>query len=338
MMKNNLVIFLFGQLFLTTICAEEVPEPVPYSYDFSHVNLAIRYFDEPSEMLLEEIASTTAAVHLKRHSDHTGYYPSSVTSRDITTDLLNKIPAPDTLVAVRKLIQFAEKNPARQQSCFAEASAYLPGEAQPKNPLHITWGYDIGVAMDDHASLNFTHPHFLNDRKEIWFYCIHEVHHSGVMQIHPMPQIISDIDTVQKLTDFIRYATFLEGLAVHAARDDRRKANALGQDRDYIALEDTEHLARLLTVYWQRLSFINREIGVPLSDVHWKVVEEMSSGDRLWYVAGAAMAAAIENSLGRAGLLEIIRQGPKAFFNAYEEVSGLQIEAIITKSAATVLE
>ena len=165
---------------------------------------------------------------------------------------------------------------------------------------------------------------FWNDRKEIWFYCIHEVHHSGVMQIHPMPQIISDIDTAQELTDFVRYATFLEGLAVHAARDARREAGALEQDRDYVALGDTENLAHVLTVYWQQLSFIDKEIGVPLSDVHWKLVEEMSSGDRLWYVAGAAMAAAIEDSLGRNGLLEIIRQGPDAFFNAYNEVSGFQ--------------
>ena len=109
MTKKNLIIFMIGQIILTTTCAEEAPEPVPYSYDFSHVNLAIRYFDGPSEMLLAEIASTTAAVHLKRHSDRTGYYPSSATSRDITTDLLNKAPAPDTLGAVRKLVRYAER-------------------------------------------------------------------------------------------------------------------------------------------------------------------------------------------------------------------------------------
>ena len=46
----------------------------------------------------------------------------------------------------------------------------------------------------------------------------------------------------------------------------------------------------------------------------------MSSGDRLWYVAGAAMAAVIERNLGRDGLLEIVRQGPEAFFDTYQEV------------------
>ncbi len=266
-----------------------------------------------------EIASTTAAIHLKRHSDRTGYYPPGTTSRELTIDLLSTAPAPDTLIEIEDLVQFASNNPAAQQSCLAEAAAYLPSEAKPNNPLHITWGYDIGVAMDDHASLNFTHPHFLGDREEIWFYCIHEGHHSGVMQVHPMPQI-SGIDTVQHLFDFIRYATFLEGLAVHAARNARREAGALEQDRDYLALEDSERLTRLLTTYWQYMSFIDGEIGVPLSDAHWAVVEEMSSGDRLWYVAGASMAADIEKTLGRAALLEIIRQGPETFFNAHQEV------------------
>ncbi len=318
-MKNILTLFVLGLLFQFTPNSRGDTELSDYGFDFSHVNLAIRYFGEPSNSLLTEIASTTAAIHLKRHSDRTGYYPSHATSRNITGDLLSNPPAPNTLRDVRKLVQLAAENPARQQSCMVEAAAYLPTEAQPKNPLHITWGYDIGVAMDDHASLNFTHRHFLSDWEEIWFYCIHEVHHSGVMQIHPMSRI-SKVDTVQELFNFIRYATFLEGLAVHAARNARREAGALDRDKDYLALEDTERLARLLTAYWHHLSYINKEIGVPISDAHWRVVEEMSSGDRLWYVAGAAMAAVIERNLGRDGLLEIVRQGPGAFFDTYQKV------------------
>lgn len=281
----------------------------------------MRYFDEPSETLPAEIAATAAALHLKRHSDRTGYYPADASARDITDDLLGEQPAPGTLESVGKLVRFAEDNPARQRVCMAEAAAHLPDDAQPRNPLHITWGYDIGVAMDGHASLNFAHPHFLADREEIWFYCIHEVHHSGVMQIHPMPRI-GGLDTVHELHDFIRYATFIEGLAVHAARDARREAAALDRDRDYSALEDPERLGGVLAAYWQRLSFIDSETGTSLNDAHWQVVEEMSSGDRLWYVAGAAMAAEIEAKLGRAGLLEVTRRGPAAFFDVYREVNG----------------
>ena len=67
------------------------------------------------------------------------------------------------------------------------------------------------------------------------------------------------------------------------------------------------------------LSFLEGQEDAQLDDSHWQVIEEMSSGDRLWYVTGAAMAAAIEGSEGREALLNIIREGPEAFFGAYAQ-------------------
>lgn len=292
----------------------------PEGFDFTHVSLAIRYFDSPSEALINQISESDAAHHLKRHSDRTGYYRPGATARDITLDLLAKSPSPATLQAVIELTAYAKADPARQRECLSTASSYLPDRAQPSNSPHMTWGYDIGVAMGAHASLNFTHPHFLADREEIWFYCIHEVHHSGLMQIHPMPRV-ADIDTVLKLYEFVRYATFLEGLAVHAAREPRRLRNALTRDQDYLALTDASELDQVMEAYQQKLAFLRSEIGRQLGDEHWQVVEEMSSGKRLWYVAGAAMAASIEGANGRRDLLQIEVLGPEAFFDAYEERS-----------------
>jgi hypothetical protein len=289
-MKKAPGVLLIGLVLLVVSCTTE--DPVPGSFDFSHVRLAIQYFEAPGESVLSEIATTPAAIHLKHHSDRTGYYSAADTARSITNDLLAELPTQETLTAVGELVQYAEKSPDRQNACMEEAAAYLPDEAQPGHPLYITWGYDIGVAMDDRASLNFAHPHFLENREEVWFYCIHEVHHSGVMQIHPMPKI-SDIDTVRELYEFTRYATFLEGLAVHSARDARREARALEHDRDYLALEDAEGLEEIISDYWEKLSFLENEFGVPLSDAHWQVVEEMSSGDRLWYVTGAPHIAPV---------------------------------------------
>jgi hypothetical protein len=316
-MRKVLIIFILGQVLYLAACTNSDTEPCTSCFDFAHVKLAIEYFDAPGDSSLADIAATPAALHLKRHSDRTGYYSAGTTSWEITNDLVKKTPSPETLNTVRELVRYADKNPARQKACVLEASAYLPEEVRPDNPLYITWGYDIGVAMDDSASLNFTHSHFLENREEIWFYCIHEVHHTGVMQIHPMPKI-GDIDTVQKLYDFARYATFLEGLAVHAARDARREANALGHDGDYLALENAKGLDRIVATYWENLYLLENDVGEPLNETHWQVVENMSSGDRLWYVAGAAMTAEIERHQGRGRLLEVIRQGPDAFFSAYQ--------------------
>jgi hypothetical protein len=297
----------------------------PEGFDFTHVDLAIRYFENPSTALIEQISESDAARHLKRHSDRTGYYPADAAPRDITLDLLAKSPSPAALQAVRELTAYVKANPERQQACLTTASSYLPEQAQPTNPPHLTWGYDIGVAMDAHASLNVAHPHFLADRDELWFYCIHEVHHSGLMQIHPMPRV-ADIDTVLEVYEFVRYATFLEGLAVHAARETRRLQDALAGDPDYIALTDASELAQVMSAYRRKLESLRSEIGRPLGDEHWQVVEEMSSGKRLWYVAGAAMAASIEGASGRGDLLQLELLGPEAFFDAFEELSGRQSE------------
>jgi hypothetical protein len=256
---------------------------------------------------------------LKRHSDQTGYYSPDATVEDITQDLLKETPPGLTLQEVQALVSYARDNPQRQCACLAEAEKYLPAEATMQFPLYITYGYDIGVAMDDHASLNFAHPRFLADREEIWFYCTHESHHAGVMQLHPMGPI-NEIDTVRELYDFVKYSTFLEGLAVYAAWDARSKAGALENDQDYSNLENREKLDEILAAYWQKLETLESVIGNPLTETHWQAIEDMSSGDRLWYVAGAAMAKAIEEALGREGLIEVVREGPDSFFEAYEKI------------------
>ena len=69
------------------------------------------------------------------------------------------------------------------------------------------------------------------------------------------------------------------------------------------------------------MSYLKSEVDLPLLPEHWQVIEEMSSGERLWYVAGAAMAAAIEKAKGRAYLLTVTLQGPDALFDAYDRVN-----------------
>jgi len=291
-------------------------------FDFTHVRLALEYFASPSDDMLERIAATDAASHLKRHADWSGYFPADSTARSISEALLSKAPSAATLAAVRDLVAFAAARPVQQRECRTTAAAYLPAGAMADAVLHVTWGYDIGVSTAGHASLNFAHPHFLADPQEIWFYCIHEMHHAGVLKLHP-PAFVARIGSVRELYDFTRYATFLEGLAVHAARDARRIAGAEGADADYVLLNDADRLEHAVARYRDRLSFLRAEIGNELGDVHWQVVEEMSSGDRLWYVAGAAMADAIEKARGRAGLLQVTAAGPDDFFSAYEAIAAL---------------
>jgi putative zinc-dependent peptidase DUF5700 len=48
-----------------------------------------------------------------------------------------------------------------------------------------------------------------------------------------------------------------------------------------------------------------------------RVLERMSGGERLWYRVGAFMARRIEQSQGRARLIDLIKEGPARFIAAY---------------------
>jgi hypothetical protein len=125
-MRKALIIFCLGQVLYLSACTKSDPELCTSCFDFSHVKLAIDYFDAPRDSLLAEIATTPAAIHLKRHSDRTGYYSEGATPREITNKLVEKIPSSETLDAVRDLVHYADENPARQKFCVSEASEYLP--------------------------------------------------------------------------------------------------------------------------------------------------------------------------------------------------------------------
>lgn len=288
-------------------------------FDFAHVRAALRYLQTPSEDALVTLAATGAAAHLKRHSDVTGYYPPEASPLDISRDLVtnDRYKAVPRMAAVKDLLQSVAGNRAKQEFCFSEAKAHLPQGFNFAHPLYVTWGYDIGVSMAGSSSLNIAHPHFAESPEEIWYYCIHEMHHAGVTSFHPFPMPIADIKTTAEMTAFIRYATFLEGAAVYAAYGARAEAGALADDRDYVALEDAAAIARVLADYAAILAAFEDSPERALTDADWEMIGPLSDGERLWYRAGAAMARKIDEGLGRAAYRRIIREGPDAFFSAW---------------------
>jgi hypothetical protein len=207
-------------------------------------------------------------------------------------------------------------NPERQTACLEEAKKYLPDRFDFAIPLFVTWGYDIGVSMDGSASLNLAHDHFLEDEDEVWFYCIHEMHHAGVTSYHPMVKI-SEIATTRQLFTFLKYSTFLEGTATYAAYEARSRAGALARDRDYVALSDEERMDGYRARYFDIFKGMESAPDRYLLESDWQALEDFSDGDRLWYRVGAAMAATIDQKLGRARFKAIIAEGPDKFFDAY---------------------
>lgn len=294
----------------------------PEVFDFAEVRASIAYLEDPSPEQLRAVADTDAMRHLARHSERTGYYPAEATRLDIAEALIRDPARRRSLDAVKALVERVERDAAGQQLCLSEPLRYGPPGAEIRGHVYVTWGYDIGVAEGADASLNLAHPRFLEQPSEVWYYCIHEVHHTLVMVVHPLPRL-SDVKTGRQLLELVRYLTYLEGTAVYAAYDARSRGGALADDPDYVALQDRTTMQRLENTYLELYHRIEALGDRTVTDGDWALLEQFSNGDRLWYRVGAKMAESIDAVEGREAFREVVAGGPDAFFEHARRVGAL---------------
>ena len=302
----------------TSGCAAGVQDT---GFDFQHASAALEYFEDKDDARVASIAHLTATSHLRKHADFSGYFGSEVSPTEMTRSLLERVPTSQEIAQTQALIDYVKAHPERQSECVTEANRYLPQSVGRDTRIFATWGYDIGVASTVGASINFAHPRFRKSPEEVWFYCAHEAHHAGVFRIHEFPPL-KQVQTVEALLGLIRYATFLEGSAVFAAQNIRAAANALDQDEDYRALADQERMDAISARFDEIIATLGkRDPSDGLDERDWALIDEMSSGERIWYRHGARMAAAIFSKYGADKFVAIIADGPSAFFHAYSELS-----------------
>ncbi|MDF2179106.1 hypothetical protein P2G88_12675 [Aliiglaciecola sp. CAU 1673] len=179
-MRTSVVLILC----LLTLPSDSVSaEPVESFFDFNHIKQSLAYLKQPSAEKLQRISATAAAMHLKNHADHTGYFPKSSSPLQITEQIVGRAEkSAAEIVAIEKLAVQIESDLAGQQGCVEEVSKYLPEDFSFEGNLFFTFGYDIGVAMGKDASLNLAHPHFLKLPEEVWYY-FQELHHVGFQSI-----------------------------------------------------------------------------------------------------------------------------------------------------------
>jgi len=313
-MRTRLVLSVLGML---AFCGAGLAAQLSPVFDYGHVRQAIRYLEDPSPENLELLAQTEAMLHLKRHSDRTGYYPPGASHLDIAADLVSDPEARDSVEAVRSLLFRVVLDRRGQQMCLSEAVEYGPPGAEIDGKVFFTWGYDIGVAVWRNASLNLAHHRFREDPSEVWYYCIHELHHTLVMKDHPMPRL-ADVKDTRQFLKLIQYLTFLEGTAVYAAYDARARGGALAADPDYVALENPTVMKDYEQAFFRLYQQVEGFEWRSLVDEDWALLDELSEGDRLWYRVGARMAETIDRESGREALRRAVQEGPVAFFDYYQ--------------------
>jgi len=294
------------------------------SFDTSFARQAIEYLRSNNSHLMERMADSPAVTHILNHARNFDYD----VPKESRTALVNSLLGSPSTQAGRSAIcaqslEYFSRSMLSDPHWVNDALAYLPADFRFHGTLFLTFGYDIGVAFAPNASLNCTHSRFEAHRQELLYYAIHELHHVGFMDYQKPPRM-GDIKSCADLLNLVEYSTQLEGMAVLAAYQRRQKDHALGDDPDYVALDDEKRMQADLATYFKEYHYLKSR-GTQLADADaWAVNERMSSGERLWYRVGAYMAQRIEASKGRTVLVALVKQGPAQFLATYESLASPQ--------------
>lgn len=289
--------------------------------DTEFARLALDFLQTGNRKLLTPISETRAASHIAAHAQRVSINGVAPTARELVEQVLTSPSMADVDIdELRGRLTLIERDREIQKRCWEEAAYYLPKGALSDATLFLTIGYDMGVAVSGNASLNLAHPHFSEKSEELWFYFVHELHHAGFQKYHELPRL-ADFKQTSGLATLVRYLTAMEGLAVHAVRRWRTEAGALDSDPDYETLLDQQRMDLYENQYLALYQSLAAKEPRPLEKEDWEILEQMSTGDRLWYRVGARMASRIENALGRDVLIESIVDGPQAFFDRSAEAS-----------------
>lgn len=288
--------------------------------DACHVKEAIGYLKSGNEEGLKKMAALPAIEHLLRHARKFDYEVPRGSPQALARTLVQIAPARrlEMLERADRSLEFFLGPMSRDPSWVGDVLAYLPGDFRFRGELYLTFGYDIGVAEGDTASLNAIHRGFAEHPRELIYYAIHELHHTGFMAYHTMAPI-SQWKTFADLHDWVLQATQMEGMAVWAAYARRKREGALEQDvlGDYVALDDEIEMARLEKEYRNALASLDARGSGPVSVQDREAILLSFGRDRLLYRVGAHMARKIEAKKGRSYLIELIKEGPGAFRKTY---------------------
>ncbi len=284
-------------------------------FDASFAQDALAYLRTHDPAALDRLGAAPAAAHLLAHARNFDYDVPKDSPQALVASLLNKDPG-----GCAQSVAFFTGPMMQDRRWVADALGYLPADFRLHGTLFLTYGYDIGVAFAPDASLTCAHRHFAREPRELLYYAIHELHQVGFMTYRP-PLRFSELKTCADLLRAVEYHTQLEGMAVQAAYDRRRREQALDADPDYVALQDEPRMRQAEAQYFAELKYLKRRGNEAADAKAWTVIQRMSGGERRWYRVGARMAQRIESAKGRAALVGLIREGPHEFQKSYREVS-----------------
>jgi hypothetical protein len=287
------------------------------TYDFTLADLSVKYIESGDSSILSDILRTEGLKLLYNHANWTGNNSENISLRDFAETIIDRGNKNAYINTILLNLQYAKDSIAVLDYPQIICLKYLPEGFSFSSRLCYTVGYDLGIVYLNNSSVNLSHKHYLENRSELKYYSIHELHHAGFVYLkeNNMPSL--KINTFGEMSKLIAYFTHLEGMAVYAAYEERMKNNALHGDPDYIALQDTLLMENYCNKYFEIYNHFLINKDETLTEKDWSLLEELSSGNRLWYRVGSKMAETIDNKLGRGKLTSLISEPSENFINTY---------------------
>lgn len=302
--------------------------------DFTLLDLIISYLTTDYGIFFEQILTHPAARKTYAHSVR--FQNNTQSIADFWSTILDKELKKGLghLKEMQACREFMEDNYDTLIETFHDVKSYLPKRKKLDLTLYATVGYDIGIVSENSALLNFGHPLFHEDKRELYYYTIHELHHAGYVHYHPL-FTLDNLEKNRDLLDIIRYSTHMEGLGTYIPYKRRLKDHGFTVEKylaDYSALKNPVKYKKKIEVYFEIVSKLEERADEPLDERDLNILDIMTAKDtRLWYIVGAMMCLSIEKKLGRDTLVRTIINGPKDFFNQYSSLAKREKDKLMEK-------
>jgi hypothetical protein len=286
-------------------------------FDARFAQIAADDLDSGDRRAIPALAALPATRHLLAHAQQFDYDVPKNSGDALVAELL--VRSAGRQRAIREALAYFVGPLLDDPHWVNDALNYLPADFRFRGTLFLIAGYDIGVALAPDASLNAAHRHFDGHPRELLYYAIHELHHVGLMT-YAAPPRIDGLKTCADVLRMVEYSTALEGTAVLAALERRRRDGALTDDDDYAALGDAPRMQQNEARYFREYDALRRRGVEPADRDALAVLERMSGGERLWYRVGARMAERIERERGRPALIALITRNPRSLVSTYRNI------------------
>lgn len=287
--------------------------------DYSFVNLILDYFSHESEELFNQIIKHTVAERILANAQL--FSSDSIDIDDFWKKILDKEKdrGDDYLSEVQSCISYIKENADTLYSFIDELDNYLPDDFAFKCSLYLHLGYDIGIVAEGDALLNVGHPIFHRNKRELFYFALHELHHVGYTNYHETVGPLSEIQTKEDFSRLLERLTHLEGTATYSVKEIREREKQ-PLFFDYEVLNDRDKLKQSVKEYFEIYDRFRSTKNVLIEKDDFNVLEVMSGKNkRLWYVVGAHMAEEIDKKFGREELNQTIIEGAESFFDKFFE-------------------